>query len=115
MAGKLSIANLEMGHPTVEQALKILSSEIRHARAFGYSAVKIIHGYGSSGTGGKIRIAVRKRLGELSRSGQLKAVIPGEDFSIFHEPTRIGFLRCDALRRDPDLERRNQGITIILL
>ena len=115
MGSKLSVANLEMGRPTVEAALKQMSFEIRHARSVGCTVVKLIHGYGSSGTGGKIRVAVRRRLGEMRQKRQIRAMICGEDFSIFDEDTRQGFLRCDDLRRDSDLERRNQGITLIIL
>jgi hypothetical protein len=112
---KLSTANLEMGRPTVEAALKHLSFEIRHARSTGCTVLKLIHGYGSSGTGGKIRIATRKKLTDMAGKGQIKAVIPGEDFSIFNENTRQAFLVCGDLRKDSDLERRNQGITLVLL
>ena len=112
---KLSTANLEAGYPTVEVALKHLNFEIRHAKTFGCPVLKIIHGYGSSGTGGKIRIAVRKRLWEMQAKKQVKAVIVGEDFSIFNQNTLLAFQVCEALRRDPDLERRNQGITLVVL
>ena len=115
MASKISTANLELGRPTVETALHCLSFEVRHARSVGCTVLKLIHGYGSSGTGGKIRVGVRKRLAEMAAKGQGKAVIPGEDFSIFDENTRRALLVCDELRRDSDLERRNQGITVVLL
>lgn len=115
MQSKLSIANLEFGRPTVDAAIRQMSFEIRHARMAGCTAVKLIHGYGSSGTGGKIRTAVRRKLAEMQQNRQISAVIMGEDFSIFDEGTRRGFLRCDALRRDSDLERRNQGITLVIL
>ena len=42
-------------------------------------------------------------------------VIPGERFSIFDEETRRAFLHCPELRRDCDLERSNNGITIVIL
>ena len=42
-------------------------------------------------------------------------MIPGESFSIFEEATRQAFSRCDALRRDEDLDRYNNGVTFILL
>ena len=115
MGKKLSTANLEAGYPTVEAALKHLSFEIRHARSVGCPVLKVIHGYGSTGTGGKIRTAVRRRLWEMQATKQVKAVIAGEDFSIFDENTRLAFQLCGELRRDSDLERRNQGITLIVL
>ena len=115
MGTKLGTANLEAGYPTVAEALKHLNFEIRHAKAAGCPVLKIIHGYGSTGTGGKIRPAVRKRLWEMQAKSQVKAVILGEDFSIFNDSTRLAFQLSAALRRDPDLERRNQGITLVIL
>ena len=51
----------------------------------------------------------------MQAKSQVKAVILGEDFSIFNDSTRLAFQLCGALRRDPDLERRNQGITLVIL
>lgn len=112
---KLREVNLELGKPTVDQAMKRLTMEIRHSRGMNCSVLKIIHGYGSSGTGGKIRTASRRYLSELKTKGELRDVIPGESFSIFEEATRRAFARCDALRRDRDLDRYNNGVTFILL
>ena len=81
----------------------------------GYTVLKIIHGYGSSGRGGRIRTEARAYLTRLQAKGQLKGFIPGERFSIFDADTRAAFLVCDALRQDHDLERHNNGVTFILL
>ena len=42
-------------------------------------------------------------------------VIPGEEFTIFEPRTLAAFQRCPGLRRDPDLERHNNGITVVVL
>lgn len=114
-ASKLREVNLELGKPTVDQAMKRLTFEVRHSRGMHCAVLKIIHGYGSSGTGGKIRTASRRYLSQLKSSGEIKEVIPGEAFSIFEETTRRAFARCDDLRRDRDLDRYNNGVTFILL
>lgn len=95
--------------------MRQLTFYIHNSRAQGYEVLKIIHGYGSSGTGGKIRLEARKYLARLSAKGEIGGFIPGEEFSIFQEDTRRAFLRCDELRRDRDLERHNNGVTFILL
>ena len=51
--------NLEAGKPIVDQAIRRLTFEISHSRSLGCSVLKIIHGYGSSGTGGRIRTEIR--------------------------------------------------------
>ena len=114
-ASRLREINLEEGKPFVEQAIKHLSTEIKRSKDMGCSVLKIIHGYGSSGAGGRIRTEARKFLEQLMEKGEIMGFIPGESFTIFNEATRIAFTRCTALRRDPDLERYNNGVTFIVL
>ena len=61
----LRTINLEAGKPLVHEAISQLERELSLAREQRCSIVKLIHGYGSSGVGGDIRIAVQKRLREL--------------------------------------------------
>lgn len=111
----IRIINLEAGMPTVEQAQIRLLSEIRRARAERATAVKIIHGYGSSGVGGKLRTAMRGYLGQLRRSGKVGCFVAGEDWSVFHPEARELLSGCPELKRDRDLERANPGVTIALV
>ena len=112
---KLREVNLKLGQPAAADALKRLAFEVKHSRSLGCTALKIIHGYGSTGAGGRIRVEARKSLRRMEDSGEIRGVIAGEDFSIFHEKTLHAFQRCGDLRKDPDLERHNNGMTIILL
>ncbi|NLU23132.1 MAG: Smr/MutS family protein [Clostridiales bacterium] len=114
MNGILEI-NLEIGKPAAEEALRRLVSELGQARHHGYRAVKIIHGYGSSGKGGRIRTVCRQYLLQEAAEDRLRAVLPGEDFTIFSEDTRRAFSLCDGLRRDRDLENSNRGVTLVVL
>ena len=57
----------------------------------------------------------RSYLGRLKNRGEIRDFIPGEAFSIFNSATLTAFQRCGALRRDRDLERHNNGVTIVLL
>jgi len=115
MAGGLREVNIKSDMPTAGDAVKRVTYNLRSGKALGFAAVKIIHGYGSTGKGGRIRIEVRRYLGEQKRKGLIRDFIPGEDFSIFDEATRRAFELCGDLRRDSDLERHNNGITIVLL
>ena len=49
--------DLERGMPRAEQAIRQMLFELRRSPGLGCSAVKLIHGYGSSGAGGRIRVA----------------------------------------------------------
>lgn len=115
MAAGMKELNLEAGMPPVDTALRWLEAELHAARKMGRPGLKLIHGYGSSGTGGKIRTACRKYLREQLDAGRVRLVIRGEDFSIFSEETRRGFTLCAQLRGDRDLDRENRGVTIVIL
>lgn len=101
--------------PTVNEAVRRLTFELHNSRRMGVSVLKIIHGYGSSGTGGKIRTEARAYLSRLRDKRELKGFLTGEQFSIFDEATRAAFVLCPDLRKDRDLERHNNGVTFILL
>lgn len=115
MAGNLREINLEEGKPLVDQAIKRLTFELHRSRSMGVTVLKIIHGYGSSGAGGRIRVEARSYLNRLKTRREIKGFIPGEDFSIFNDATRQAFLTCGDLRQDKDLERHNNGVTFIIL
>ncbi|MCI2105968.1 MAG: Smr/MutS family protein [Intestinimonas sp.] len=115
MDKRLREVNLELGKPFVDAAIRRLTSELYQSRRMGVSVLKIIHGYGSSGTGGRIRVEARQYLGRLKKRREICDFIPGEEFSIFNEATRNAFLVCDGLRQDHDLERHNNGVTFIVL
>ena len=107
--------NLELGRPSADEALRRLEHELAAKRHLRAKAMKIIHGYGSSGTGGRIRVEARSYLARLKGRGEIRDVIYGEDFSIFNPAVLEAFRRCDGLRKDPDRERHNNGITMIIL
>ena len=113
--GELREVNLESGMPAADQAIRRLTFELHRSRSQGCAVLKIIHGYGSSGRGGKIRVEARADLERLCRRGEIPGFIPGEDFSIFNAQTRSALQACPALRQDRDLERHNNGVTFILL
>lgn len=99
----------------MEEALRRLGREIAIARRENHVLLKIIHGYGSTGAGGDIRIAVQKRLRELSEAGQIRGCIFGESWSKADEVTWHLLRERPELKDDPHLGRRNPGITIVLL
>jgi hypothetical protein len=111
----MKAVNLETGTPTVHEALVRLSAELEVAGREGCKMLKLVHGYGSSGTGGDIRIAVQKRLYELAQNGQIRACIYGENWSKTDDQTWKLLTSLPELKQDSDLGRRNRGITIVLL
>ena len=101
--------------PSVHEALQRLEREIGLARQQKHSLLKVIDGYGSTGAGGDIRIAVQRRLRELAEAGQIRGCIFGENWSKTDDATWRLLQAQSDLKRDPDQGRRNQGITVVWL
>lgn len=101
--------------PNLEEARKLVIEEIRRARREGVRALKIIHGYGSSGTGGKLCIGLRKSFGLRKKEGVIRDFIAGENFSIFNDTTLALLEAVPELRGDPDLDATNEGVTVLWL
>lgn len=105
--------NLEEGLPTVKEALDQLKFEIKRSKTLKVKCILIIHGYGSSGHGGKIRIAVRKYLESEEMKHMIKTLVYGERFDIFN-PKALE-LKNKYSQLIPLLKVNNFGITIIEL
>ncbi|MDR2356980.1 MAG: hypothetical protein LBD92_02700 [Oscillospiraceae bacterium] len=115
MSGPLREVDLKSDMPSSGDAIKRVTYNIRSGKALGVPVVKFIHGYGSTGKGGKIRVETRRYLADQKRKRLIRGFIPGEEFSIFDEATRAAFALCDDLRRDRDLDRHNNGVTFVIL
>jgi hypothetical protein len=111
----IKTVNLKSDMPQVHEALQRLDRELALARQGKTTLLKLIHGYGSTGAGGDIRIAVQKRLLEMAQNGQIRGCIFGESWSKSDE-TAWKLLQSHAeLKSDSDLGRGNRGITIVLI
>jgi hypothetical protein len=111
----LSVLNLEEGLPEVREARSRLQRGLDAFRRQGKRIVKVVHGYGSTGVGGRLREALRGSLFQRKREGAIRDFIPGEDFHDFNPLALQWVERCPVLARDYDYDRLNRGVTIILL
>lgn len=109
---KVRQINLEMGSPTVEQALRNMVNHLSTCKRQGIKGVILIHGYGSSGQGGKIRTAVRAKLKERSLSGTVRMFCAGEDWE--NHKKEIKEL-CGQIRDYESSISGNPGVTVVLL
>ena len=108
-------ANLERGYPTVDAAMKSFEQALAQARAYGYKIVKFIHGYGSNGSGGKIKEAVLKELARCKSAGKIREFVAGENFSSFDSATQRIIAAYPNITKDKDYSKANDGITIVLI
>jgi hypothetical protein len=101
--------------PLVHEALARLDRELAVARKENGTVIKLIHGYGSTGAGGEIRLAVQNRLLEMLQNSQIAGCIFGEDWSKSNDVAWKLLQLHPELKRDSDLGRKNRGITIVVL
>jgi len=109
---KVKEINLEYGSPTVDIAVRNMVNQLSTCKGQGFKAVILVHGYGSSGVGGGIKVGVRNKLKEPSLSGIVRAYCGGE---LWHERKREMISICQNLS---DFSRRiegNQGVTVVIL
>ena len=109
------IVNLAEGMPTVAQALLRLERGLSLARQERATLVKLIHGYGSKGVGGRLREEVQSELMRLKRNGQIHGYIPGEEFRASNAESWALVQSHRPLRDDHDFNRGNRGITLVVL
>ncbi len=103
------------GMPGVEEARTRLQEELRRARQRGLKLLKLVHGYGSSGVGGDLRIALQATLTKMAQQREIQGCIYGENWRTSDERTWDLLKRMPELKNDADLGKGNKGITVVVL
>ena len=109
---KVAELNLECGNPTVTTAISNMKNALTTYKRQGYKAIILIHGYGSTGVGGSIKVAVTKCLCDDSMCGIVRSFVGGEQW---YNRRREMLGVCKGLE---DYERRilgNNGVTVVIL
>jgi Smr domain len=112
---KVRVLMIKAGMPTVEAARASLNTELDKAKRAGAIVLKIVHGYGASGVGGRLRDAIRSSLRRRRKEGKIRAFVTGENWATTQEESRQFLEECPQLMRDEDLNSYNEGITWVLL
>ena len=115
MAKRVMEVNIKAGTPPLSVARDRLVARIAEAQKSGTAVLKIIHGYGSTGAGGKLRVGLRKTLERLAAEGRLRSIVHGEAWDIFDPASQRLLGAYEELSADEDLCRNNPGITIVEL
>jgi len=106
---------LKEGMPSIEQARARLRTEIQTAQRSGVKVLKLVHGYGSSGVGGDLRIALQSTLRQMVTAREIVECIYGENWRTSNERSWEALKRMPELKSDSDLGKSNKGITIVFL
>ena len=108
--------NLKQDGPYVDEALDLLTDYLRKSLELGVKAIILIHGYGSSGTGGRIKWAIHDALENNRYSDRVNEYYFGEDVAFGSEAYHALLRRRPGLK--PYLKRfkeGNAGMTVLLL
>lgn len=113
---KIQKINVESYPLAVDEALSKVQTEIE-VLSFGEQTkvLKVIHGYGSRGVGGKIKIEIIPLLQTLCKQGKILDFIPNEKFTPQNEKYLTYTKLYPELILDADLQNQNPGITLIFL
>jgi DNA-nicking Smr family endonuclease len=110
------VLNLKFDSPSAEEALDRLTITLRRASEVGIKAILLIHGYGASGEGGKIKWAVHDALKNNYFSDRVDEYHFGEQTAFGSEAYHV------LLRRRPGLKaylkhfkEGNAGMTVLIL
>ena len=109
---KVAELNLECGNPTVITAISKMKNALTTYKRQGYKAITLIHGYGSTGVGGSIKVAVTKCLCENSMCGIVRSHVGGEQW-FNRKREMMGF--CKGLESYGRRILGNEGITVVIL
>jgi hypothetical protein len=108
--------NIKQGNPIVEEALEKLARKIQDLQDIGIKAIILIHGYGSSGEGGRIKRAVHEALERNYYADRVLEYFYGENVAYGSSAYQ------DLMRKRPSLKRylrhfkaSNAGMTVLLL
>lgn len=115
MARGIVTWNLKHDMPSVAEARRRLEDQLQTFCRDGVTLVKVVHGYGSTGQGGKIKQQLGGILRGLMTRGIVREFVPGERWTTSDQTARQLLNDYPVLADDLDLRRNNPGITIVLL
>jgi len=108
--------NIKQDFPTVEEALEQLTVYLRRANQLSLKAIILIHGYGSSGEGGRIKWAIQDALENNRYADRVQEYYFGEQVP-YGSPSY-----ATLIKQRPGLKRylkhfkaANKGMTVLLL
>jgi hypothetical protein len=108
--------NIKQGSPYVEEALDELTEQLRKCLELGIKAIILIHGYGSSGEGGRIKWAIHDALENNRYSDRVLEYFFGENVAYGSETYQALLKRRPGLKRYlKRFKEGNAAMTVLLL
>lgn len=110
------VLNLKLDSPSAEEALEKLTIGLRRASEVGIKVMILIHGYGASGEGGKIKWAVHDALDNNYFSDRVDEYYFGEQVALGSDAYHALLRRRSGLKAYlKHFKEGNAGMTVLLL
>lgn len=110
------VINLEINMPTVEAAMDRFQDHLDVIKGKGMRIVKVIHGHGSSGNGGKIRQAFRQAMDYGLWGESIIEVFYGEVLLTHHPEFKNLLERYPSIKQSITKDMQgNPGITLLIM
>ncbi len=100
---------------TVNEAIAQFLIEVESYKKGGYKVMKIIHGYGSHGVGGKIKDAFLKKCEQLKRQQKITEYACCSNLSTNSSIRKMAINYCPDLIADGEFNMLNPGCSIVIL
>jgi len=108
--------NIKQGSPHVKEALELLTEQLRKCLDLGIKAIILIHGYGSTGEGGRIKWAIQDALENNRYSDRVDEYFFGENVAYGSQAYHALLKRRPGLKRYlKRFKEGNAGMTVLLL
>lgn len=114
-ASVVKTINVKQDDLPADVAADRMETVLANARAAGTKILIVIHGYGSRGTGGSIKEAVRSRLRRLQSEHRIRGMVFGEDFGPGNDDAIQIAAAHQTLLAPHVFGAGNEGITIVSL
>ena len=112
---KIVTINLEKGMPLADEARSKLEEHIKKYSRSGIKVIKVIHGWGSSGTGGRIRDLVINRLRTKKQNGSIKHFYNCENAANSIDEYQTLLSLYPEFSEQFKKDRKNKGVSFIVL
>lgn len=115
VVNKILELNIKKDMPPSDVAVANLEIEIEANQKSCIKCIKVIHGYGSHGTGGEIKKCVHILLKRLQKENKIKNWVAGENWGLFAQKNNNIAIDFPELILDSELTNFNNGVTVIFL
>ena len=113
----IRVRRVDIGHggQSVKQARTQLAKEVGISRKRGDDFLILIHGHGSTGTGGDIGKMIRREAHQHRQRGLISMFVAGEDLEEACSSTTRALRHHPSLRELKEWNQGNRGVTIFLI